>query len=174
MKSAGCTGIPRETLEAKALTPWVCWCPTVGRSGTPTGAPVGRPQGHVQDAGWARRSHGVGGLKRPRPSTRRCALLLLNEVRRVIGAQQDSAPAGDITLLPHRPRRSDMKATPQQTPHDIDPAPSTILRRHPVAMFFSLTYATAWALWLPRAILQDQMPARAGFVLTLLGSLMPS
>jgi membrane protease YdiL (CAAX protease family) len=101
-------------------------------------------------------------------------LLLLNEPRTVVGAQKDSAPAGDIELPAHRPRRSDMPPTPQQTLPGAEPGPSTVLRRHPVATFFSLTYATAWALWLPLVVLQDRMPMRAGFVLTLLGSLMPS
>jgi uncharacterized protein len=104
----------------------------------------------------------------------RCALLLPKEMRRVIGAQKDRAPAGDIDPLAHRPRRSDMKPTPQQTLLDTEPASSTVLRRHPVTTFFALSVGAAWALWLPLVILQDRMPAGARLVLVPLGSLVPS
>src|SRR3954451_4690133 len=66
-----------------------------------------------------------------------------------------------------------MKPTPQQTLLDTEPASSTILRRHPVTTFFALSVGAAWALWLPLVILHDPMP-RAGFVLVVLGSFMPS
>jgi len=56
----------------------------------------------------------------------------------------------------------------------MEPVPSTVPRRHPVATFFALSVGAAWALWLPLVVLQDRMPARTGFVLALLGSLMPS
>jgi membrane protease YdiL (CAAX protease family) len=57
---------------------------------------------------------------------------------------------------------------------DPDPARSTGLRRHPVATFFALSYVAAWAWWLPLVILQERIPPGPRFVLTLLGSLMPS
>jgi uncharacterized protein len=54
------------------------------------------------------------------------------------------------------------------------PVRPAVLHRHPVATFFALTFAVTWALWLPLVVLQDRMPAGPGFVLTLLGSLVPS
>jgi uncharacterized protein len=65
-------------------------------------------------------------------------------------------------------------ATTQQTPVDTGPVPSTFLRRHPVASFFLLSVGSAWALWLPLVILQDQMPSALGFILRVLGTVMPS
>jgi membrane protease YdiL (CAAX protease family) len=65
-------------------------------------------------------------------------------------------------------------ATTQQTPVDTGPVPSTSLRRHPVASFFLLSVGSAWALWLPLVILQDQMPGALGFILRVLGTVMPS
>ena len=65
-------------------------------------------------------------------------------------------------------------ATTPQRALDTGPFPSTVLRRHPVATFIALTYGSAWALWLPLVILQDRTPPALGFVLALLGSLMPS
>jgi len=67
--------------------------------------------------------------------------------------------------------------TPNPTPQllsDTRPTPSSVLRRHPVATFFALTYGSAWLLWLPLVILQDRTPPALGFMLALLGSLMPS
>lgn len=51
---------------------------------------------------------------------------------------------------------------------------SSLLRRHPLAVFFALTYAAAWLLWAPLVILQDSMPGGVGFILGLLGTLVPS
>lgn len=65
-------------------------------------------------------------------------------------------------------------ATTRRTPADTGPDPSTFLRRHPVATFFALTYGSAWALWLPLVIFGDRIPGSLGFVLVVLGSLMPS
>jgi membrane protease YdiL (CAAX protease family) len=65
-------------------------------------------------------------------------------------------------------------ATTQQTPSDTGPVPSTFLRRHPVATFVALSYASAWALWLPLVILQDRTPPALGLMLLILGSAMPS
>jgi membrane protease YdiL (CAAX protease family) len=48
------------------------------------------------------------------------------------------------------------------------------MHRHPVATFFALTLAVAWALWLPLVLLQDRMPAGTALFLVLLGSLVPS
>ena len=65
-------------------------------------------------------------------------------------------------------------APSQQTPVDTGPVPSTFLRRHPVATFFVLSYASAWAWWLPLVILRDRMPGAIGLMLAILGSAMPS
>jgi uncharacterized protein len=65
-------------------------------------------------------------------------------------------------------------APTQPTPPGTGSAPSSVLRRHTVATFFVLTYGLAWALWLPLVILQARAPAALGFILALLGSLMPS
>jgi membrane protease YdiL (CAAX protease family) len=65
-------------------------------------------------------------------------------------------------------------ATTPQTPVDTGPVPSTFLRRHPVATFFALSYASAWAWWLPLVILRDRMPGAIGLMLAILGSAMPS
>src|SRR5215217_3961977 len=66
-------------------------------------------------------------------------------------------------------------ATTPQPPADTGPVPSTFLRRHPVATFLALSYASAWAWWLPLVILQyDRTPPALGLVLAILGSAMPS
>ena len=49
----------------------------------------------------------------------------------------------------------------------------SLVRRHPLIMFFILTYALAWILWLPLVVLQDTIPAAPGLVLVLLGSNVP-
>jgi hypothetical protein len=50
----------------------------------------------------------------------------------------------------------------------------TTVQRHPVSLFFALTYAVSWSLWMPLVIFGDRMPGPLGFVLTVLGSLVPS
>lgn len=62
----------------------------------------------------------------------------------------------------------------QQTLLDTGQTRRPLLHRHPVATFFALTFAVTWALWLPLIPLRDQMPAGLAFLLTLLGSLVPS
>jgi membrane protease YdiL (CAAX protease family) len=62
----------------------------------------------------------------------------------------------------------------QQTLIDTRHAGPSIMHRHPVATFFALTLAVAWALWLPLVLLQDRMPAGTALFLVLLGSLVPS
>src|SRR4051795_5908704 len=62
----------------------------------------------------------------------------------------------------------------QQTPVDIDPVRPTLLRRHPVAIFFVSTYAVAWAFWVPLVILQDRVAPVLDLVLRILGSSTPS
>jgi membrane protease YdiL (CAAX protease family) len=57
---------------------------------------------------------------------------------------------------------------------DTRPGFPTVLHRHPVATFFTLTFAAAWALWLPLVVLQDRMPPGPALLLVLLGSLVPS
>ena len=64
--------------------------------------------------------------------------------------------------------------TTQQIPSDTGPVPSTFLRRHPVAIFVALSYASAWAWWLPLVILGDRTPGAIGLMLAILGSAMPS
>jgi uncharacterized protein len=64
--------------------------------------------------------------------------------------------------------------TTQQTRSDTGPVPSTFLRRHPVATFVALSYASAWAWWLPLVILGDRTPPALGLILSILGSAMPS
>lgn len=51
---------------------------------------------------------------------------------------------------------------------------SSLLQRHPLAVFFALTYAVAWLLWAPLVIFRDSMPGGVGFILALLGTLAPS
>ena len=62
----------------------------------------------------------------------------------------------------------------QQILLDAQPARASILHRHAVVTFVALTYAVAWALWLPLVIVQDRMPAGPALLLVLLGSLRPS
>jgi uncharacterized protein len=50
----------------------------------------------------------------------------------------------------------------------------SLLRRHPLISFFVLTYAITWSLWLPLIIFGDRVPGSLGFVLGMLGSLVPS
>jgi membrane protease YdiL (CAAX protease family) len=49
-----------------------------------------------------------------------------------------------------------------------------LVKRHPLITFSALTYAMAWSLWMPLAVFHDRMPGALGFVLSLLGSLVPS
>jgi uncharacterized protein len=48
------------------------------------------------------------------------------------------------------------------------------LQRHPLASFFVLTYAVSWILWIPLVVAGGGTPAGPGFVVALLGSLVPS
>jgi uncharacterized protein len=54
------------------------------------------------------------------------------------------------------------------------PHTQSLLRRHPLVSFFVLTYAIAWLLWAPLVIFRGQLPGPLGFVLGLLGTLVPS
>lgn len=49
-----------------------------------------------------------------------------------------------------------------------------LVARHPLLAFFALTYAVSWSLWLPLVVFRDRLPGALGFVLMLLGSLVPS
>ena len=49
-----------------------------------------------------------------------------------------------------------------------------LLRRYPLACYFVGTYVVAWCLWAPLVIVRDGLPPAVGFVLALLGSLVPS
>jgi CAAX protease family protein len=51
---------------------------------------------------------------------------------------------------------------------------SSLIRRHPLASFFAFAYAIAWLLWAPLVVSGDDSPTGLGFVLLLLGSLVPS
>jgi uncharacterized protein len=50
----------------------------------------------------------------------------------------------------------------------------SLVRRHPLISFFVLTYAITWLIWAPLVIFRDSIPGPLGFVLGLLGSLVPS
>ena len=52
-------------------------------------------------------------------------------------------------------------------------APS-LVRRRPLLSFFLLTYAVTWALWTPLVLAPDSLPGPVGFILLVLGSLVPS
>src|SRR4051794_23659912 len=62
----------------------------------------------------------------------------------------------------------------QQARVDTDTVRPTVLRRHPVAIFFVVTYVIAWAFWLPLVILQDRAAPALDLVLRILGSATPS
>src|SRR3954454_4470844 len=62
----------------------------------------------------------------------------------------------------------------QQARVDTDTVRPTVLRRHPVAIFFVVTYVIAWAFWLPLVILQDRAAPALDLVLKILGSATPS
>jgi uncharacterized protein len=50
----------------------------------------------------------------------------------------------------------------------------SLVRRHPLISFYVLTYAIAWLLWAPLVTFRDSIPGPVGFILLLLGSLVPS
>jgi CAAX protease family protein len=51
---------------------------------------------------------------------------------------------------------------------------SSLIQQHPLASFFVFAYAISWLLWLPLVVSGDDSPTGLGFVLLLLGSLVPS
>ena len=51
---------------------------------------------------------------------------------------------------------------------------SGLVEQHPLACFLVLTYLAAWCLWAPLVIFRDALPPTVGFILVLLGSLVPS
>jgi membrane protease YdiL (CAAX protease family) len=57
---------------------------------------------------------------------------------------------------------------------DIEHQRPTALHRHPVAMFFGLTFLVAWASWLPLVVLQERIPPAVALLLVVSGSLVPS
>src|SRR3954451_19368735 len=65
-------------------------------------------------------------------------------------------------------------AMTQQTLLDVGSAHPSFLRRHPVAIFFVLTYAIAWAFWVPLVLLQHRAAPALDLVLRILGSSTPS
>jgi CAAX protease family protein len=50
----------------------------------------------------------------------------------------------------------------------------SLVRRHPLICFYVLTYAITWSLWAPLVIFRDSIPGPVGFILNLLGGLVPS
>src|SRR4029450_6039874 len=50
----------------------------------------------------------------------------------------------------------------------------SLVRRHPLISFYVLTYAITWLIWAPLVILRDSIPGSVGFILNLVGSLVPS
>jgi membrane protease YdiL (CAAX protease family) len=67
-----------------------------------------------------------------------------------------------------------MHVTIQQTVVETGPVRPTVLRRHPVAIFFVVTYVVAWAFWVPLVILQERVAPALDLVLKILGSATPS
>jgi uncharacterized protein len=53
-------------------------------------------------------------------------------------------------------------------------ARQSLVRRHPLISFYVLTYAITWLLWAPLVIFRDSIPGPVGFILAMLGSLVPS
>lgn len=51
---------------------------------------------------------------------------------------------------------------------------ANLVRRRPLISFFVLTYAVTWSLWTPLVIARHSLPGGLGFVLAMLGSLVPS
>lgn len=51
---------------------------------------------------------------------------------------------------------------------------SGAVERHPVMSFLALAYTASWILWLPLVVAGESAPSGIGFVLLLLGSLVPS
>ena len=49
-----------------------------------------------------------------------------------------------------------------------------LVQRHPLASFLVLTYAISWLLWIPLVVSGGGTPTGMGFVVALLGSLVPS
>ena len=49
-----------------------------------------------------------------------------------------------------------------------------LVRRHPLISFYVLTYAISWLLWAPLVIFRGSIPGGVGFILLLVGSLVPS
>jgi membrane protease YdiL (CAAX protease family) len=51
---------------------------------------------------------------------------------------------------------------------------SSQVQRHPLTYFFVLIYLAAWCLWAPLVIFPATLPPAVGFILGMLGSLVPS
>ncbi|MGB8383123.1 MAG: type II CAAX endopeptidase family protein [Dermatophilaceae bacterium] len=60
------------------------------------------------------------------------------------------------------------------THNDTEHVAPAVVHRHPVTTFVAMTFAVSWALWLPLVLLPDRIPPTLAFLLTLLGSLVPS
>jgi uncharacterized protein len=59
----------------------------------------------------------------------------------------------------------------------VAPSPvhtQSLVRRHPLISFYVLTYAITWLIWAPLVIFRNTIPGPVGFILTLVGSLVPS
>jgi uncharacterized protein len=63
---------------------------------------------------------------------------------------------------------------PEENAMSIRTATPGVVTRHPLLAFFVITYAVSWSLWIPRAVLREELPGGLSFVMMLLGSLVPS
>ena len=86
-------------------------------------------------------------------------------------------PASSPTRMSQRPLESEAERvstrTPQRTPTHSTAGVSSLVRRHPLMTFFSLTYGLSWALWIPLVLLREA-PGPYAFIALLVGSAVPS
>jgi uncharacterized protein len=78
--------------------------------------------------------------------------------------------------MQHRTELPRPTSTPPTTQHlEHGPSrPAIVVRRHPVPIYFALTYVATWMLWAPLVLAGESLPAAVSFVLAMLGSLVPS
>ena len=54
----------------------------------------------------------------------------------------------------------------------LTPSPArtqSVVRRHPLIIFYVLTYAISWMIWAPLVIFRDSIPGPVAFILILRG-----
>lgn len=80
------------------------------------------------------------------------------------------------TLVPRHAAsaRASQEVLPNRPAAEANSRLSSLIEQHPLATFFVLAYAISWLLWLPLVVFGDDSPSGLGFVLSLLGSLVPS